>query len=155
LTQFFVTLAQRFAGSPQRNSGTPLALSTDIMASFEFPRGSAGTASSAVRAEVSVDVATYLSGNLQPVELQRVTLNGCRLQSETALVPGSIQQLRVTTPAGRVMTMIIRVGSCRPPMFGPQTSWINECTFAHADAPSVKHQIASLLEEVTPVRRVA
>jgi hypothetical protein len=125
------------------------------MASFEFLRGAAGTASQAVRAEVSVDVATYLSGKLQPVDLQRVTFNGCRLQSDAPLVPGSIQQLRVTMAGDRVMSTIVRVGSCRPPMFGPKTTWIVECTFAHADALSVKHQIAALLEEVTPDRRVA
>ena len=125
------------------------------MASFEFSRGSAGTVRQAVRAEISVDVATYLSGRLRTVELQRLTLHGCRLQSDTPLVPGSIQQLRVTTAAGRVTTMIVRVGSCRPPMFGPKTSWIVECTFSHADALSVKHQIAAVLEEVTPDRRVA
>jgi hypothetical protein len=125
------------------------------MASFEFLRGSVVTVPQAVRAEISVDVASYLSGTLRPVALQRVTLGGCRVQMDTPLVPGSIQQLRITMAGGRQMAMIVRVGSCRPPMFGPKTSWIVECTFAHAEAQSVKAQIAALLEEVTPDRRVA
>ena len=125
------------------------------MASFEFLRGSAGTVPPAVHAEISIDVASYLSGKLAPVALQRVTSGGCRLLSDKALVPGSIQQLRITTAGGREMAMIVRVSSCRPPMFGSPTTWIVECTFAHADALSVKTQIAALLEEATPDRRVA
>jgi hypothetical protein len=125
------------------------------MAALEFLRSAAGNIPLATRAEISVNVASYLSGALTPVILQRVTLGGCRLQSDVALVPGSIQQLRITTSAGQVMTLIVRVGSCRPPMFGPKTSWIVECVFAHADAASVKRQIAALLGDVAADRRVA
>ena len=125
------------------------------MAALEFLRASGLAPKADVRAEISVDVASYLSGALTPVTLLRVTLGGCRLQSDVALVPGSIQQLRITTSAGRTIPLIVRVGSCRPPMFGPGTSWVVECVFAHADASAVKHQIAALLEDVMPDRRVA
>ena len=128
------------------------------MAALEFSRPTTAPVPPSVaagsRAEISVSVAAYLSGNLTPVMLQQVTSGGCRLVSPVELAPTSIQQFRFTTQAGQVITLIVRIGSCRSAS-APAPSWIVECVFPHAGVPSVQRQIAALIDDVRPGRRVA
>jgi hypothetical protein len=124
------------------------------METVEFPRTS-GASRPGVPAEISADVSQYLRGTLTPVALRRIVAGGCSLESPLRLAQGSIQQLRCATGAGRVITLIVRVASCRPPIFGPRTSWMVECAFAHAEVPAVREQIAALIEDVMSDRRVA
>ena len=129
------------------------------MASFQIPRILAETSSpglpAGLRLEVSVDVSTYLSGTLTPVRLKHLSAGGCLIDCTVALTPGSIQQLRFTMTAGKVITLIGRIGAARRPILGPATSWVVECVFAHAGTLSVQSQISELMSDVALARRVA
>lgn len=102
-----------------------------------------------LRLEISLDVASYLSGKRVRVSLKDLNAGGCLVESALPMGLDAIQQLRFTTDRGEAITLIGRTVSCSQPPFGPANRWVVGFAFAHASIPSVHCQIAALIGSAT------